>query len=175
MYQEFIAEYTASHLREHIGELLEEIDSWYEGTDKITLVQPKSIDAASAVGGIVSELPETLPAYSVDCANKTFAGVLEDLYVYEYVGQINGMVSSGSRTSVEKLINRHAAAVEAFIRRHQNLHFYTTDHFRLIGMAFVGTDFSGAERVQEGDRELWLAAFSIDVLWDVSEDGPSNA
>lgn len=173
MYQEEIAAQTADHLRTHISGYLDRIASRH--SDQITLLIPKSIEPASVVGGMVSELPNRLPAYGIDCLNKVSAGMEEDLFLFQYQGQINGMIAAGSQDLVDKLAKRHAAAIELFVREHVGLHKFTTDNFSFVEMDYIETEFSGAELVDESeDRQLWLGAFSINVFWFTSEDGPST-
>lgn len=173
MYQEEIASTTADHLRTHIKDYLNAVSAKH--SDKLSLVVPRSIDSASIVGGMISELPTKLPAYAIDCLNKSFAGTDENLFIYQYQGQINGMVAAASQDHVDKLTKRHSAAVEWFIREHLGLHALSGDGFTLLEFDYVETDFSGAELVDESaDRELWLGAFSINVFWFTSEDGPNG-
>jgi hypothetical protein len=175
MYQEKIAQLTADHLRTHIDELLAEVNAQFPDNDIIKLVTPKKIEVAGQVGGVVNELPENLPHYAVDCLSKTFGGVREDLWTFQYDGHFAGMVAATNQTAVDKLAKRHASAVELFLRRHWHLHLHSDEDFTLMQMIFMGSDFSGAEPVGEvNGRELWLGAFRIDVAWSTSEDGPSD-
>jgi len=171
MYHEQIAKLTADHLRTHIAAYLAEIEAEYLGTDKVTLVVPKSIDPASVVGGMMTEFDQILPQYGVDVLNKNLGAEIEGLFTYDYAGQINGIVSSTSRDSVDKLCSRHARAVEKFIKEHLfNLHS-TDPNFTMIGIGFMGLDCSGAENLGTvNDREIWIAAFSINLIWATSED-----
>jgi hypothetical protein len=172
MFHEQIAKLTADHLRTHIKVYLDSISAEYSGTDKVTLTVPKSIDPASVVGGLMTEFDQTLPQYGIDVLNKALGEDIEGLFTYNYFGQINGLVSSTSRDSVDKLCSRHARACETFIREHQLMHEQSNANFSVLAFAFVGIDFSGAENLGSiDDREVWVAGFSINVVWATSEDG----
>lgn len=173
MFQEDIADWTATHLRTHIEAYLDEVNGRF--SIPATLVLPKSIESTSVVGGLISSYNEILPQYGIDCADKEFSEAIGDLYTYQYTGQINGMLHGTSRQAVDTAIKRHGAAVELFIKRHQFLHEYVTDDFSFLELAMGTVSFSGAEDLGVVDgRQLWLAAFSIDVAWFTSEAGPGQ-
>jgi len=171
MFQEQIAKLTADHLRTHIGAYLAAIESEYTAKESITLTVPKSIDYSSLVGGMMTEFDKILPQYGVDVLSKILGEDNENLFTYNYLGQINGLVSATSREAVDKLCTRHARAVEHFIKQHQFMHQETNTNFALLAMAFGGLEFSGAENLGTyNDREVWIAGFSIDLIWATSED-----
>jgi hypothetical protein len=173
MYGEDLARETARHLREHIKAYLDAINLEYPGDKSVTLVVPKQIEPASAVGGMITEFDKILPQYGIDILGKLLSADDASLWAYEYTGQINGLVHGGSREAVDYLISRHERAVETFIREHKVLHDFETANFKLIEFAFAGLDFSGAEDVS-GDESLWLAGFSINCSWFISESGPDQ-
>jgi hypothetical protein len=176
MYQEDIARETTRHLREHIKDYLDDIWAQYTGELTVPLVVPKRIDISSSVGGMINEFDQILPQYGIDILGKAFSPTDESLWSYEYPGQINGLVHGGSRESVDLLIGRHARAVEFFIRQHKLLHEFKTNNFSLLELAFAGVDFSGAEEMvdSESGGTTWLAGFSINASWFLSEDGPDD-
>lgn len=174
MYQEQIAQYTADHLRTHIGDYLADIFAEFTGQETIELVLPKRIERASVVGGLWTEFDSILPQYGVDILTKSPSSDDASLWTYEYPGQINGMVMASSRDVVDKLCDRHERAVEFFIRQHQFLHNYETENFRMIELVFGTVDFSGAEDVSSEGVARWLAGFSINASWFVSEEGPQQ-
>lgn len=174
MYHENLKKLTADHLRTHIKAYLTEVDAQYTGSAKINLVLPKSIDASSVVGGIVSEFQNTLPQYGIDISDKLMGQDTSGLWTYQYVGQINGLVNAGSQPSVDKLVDRHAQAVEMFIRRHMYLHKEKNAYFSIFEFDFEGISWSGAENVGGPDGDVWLAGFSANVSWYTSEDGPDD-
>lgn len=165
MYQETLAKLTADHLREHIATYLTEISAEYN--DNVTLVIPKSIEFASNVGGIAAEFDQILPAYVVDVLEKTRAADPDNLTLYDYAGHIAGMVSAGSMDTVDKLVKRHAEAVERFIKQHLVLHLPVDPRFSMTQFVFLNSAGSGAEEVEDG---RWLGAFRIECLWTLSED-----
>lgn len=173
MYQEQLAEITGTHLRSHIKAYL--LDVGGDFSDGVPLLVPKRIEPASVVGGMISEFDSILPMYGIDVLGKTASQDDTALWSYEYAGQINGLVSSGSREAVDKLIKRHEAAVEMFIRDHRLMHQENNDRFSIIEFAFAGSDFSGAEDLGEHEgSQVWLAGFSINVSWFTSESGPDQ-
>jgi len=172
MFHEKIAKLTADHLRTHIEAYLDIISAEYTGIEQSTLIVPKSIDPASVVGGMMTEFDQILPQYGVDVLSKILGEEIENLFTYDYLGQINGLVNSTSRESVDKICYRHARAVEYFIKQHQFLHNENNTNYRILGFGFAGLDFSGAENLGTvNDREVWVAAFSVNVIWATSEDG----
>lgn len=173
MFHEQLAKITADHLRSHIKAYLGEVSAGFTGSESTTLIVPKKIDPASVVGGMITEYDKILPQYGIDVLGKTISQDDVALFAYEYAGQINGLVHSGSREAVDRLVKRHATAVELFIRRHQYLHQPVNTGFKFLEMVFAGIDFSGAEDLGEhNNRTVWLAGFSINVSWFTSEDGP---
>lgn len=170
MFQEQIASLTADHLRTHISDNLEFIGSLFPVDDQVKLVLPKSISVASAVGGMFKDFDRILPAYSIDIWGKAEAITIDNLNTYDYAGQISGMISANSRDAADKLVKRHAAAVELFFRTHERLHEMNTSEFRIIFFGFSNTEFSGAEYLSElNGREVWIAGFSFDCIWTTSE------
>ena len=174
MYQEDLARYTSDHLRSHIKPYLDEVWSEYTAPDSVPLIVPKRIDFSSQVGGMITEYDKILPQYGIDILGKDQAPSDDSLWSYIYSGQINGLVSGGSREAVDYLVARHSRAVEAFIRRHWHLHQHENANFRILEFLFSGFDFSGAEDVSTSDRDIWVAGFSHNVVWLTSEDGPSD-
>jgi len=174
MYHEQIAKYTADHLRSHIKVYLDEISARYTGKDIIPLVVPKTISATSVVGGMWTQFDQILPQYGIDIFGRQFSQSSENLFLYEYVGQINGMVHASSEDTVDKTIKRHGEAVERFIKEHQLLHQAEPNGlFRVIEFGHADTDFSGAEQIQgEENKFVWVAGFSINVAWLISEAAP---
>lgn len=141
----------------------------------ITLTNPKSISSASVVGGLFTSFNDILPQYGIDISNKIFVPEGPDLFTYQYVGQINGLIHAGSEQAADQVIKRHAAAVELFIRRHQYAHSYEVAQFKLIEMLFNDIEMSGAEDLGMVDgKQMWLSAFSMNLFWWTSEDGPSQ-
>lgn len=174
MFQEQLARLTANHLREHIKDYLDDISSEATADLSVPLLVPKRIDVSSVVGGLISEFAQILPQYGIDITAKHQSTDDSALWSYEYVGQINGLVHGGSREAVDLLISRHARAVEFFIKKHQFLHGYSDDNFKILEFLYVDTDFSGAEDISDSENTLWLAGFSMNVLWFTSEFGPSD-
>lgn len=173
MYGEDLGRYTADHLRTHIKDYLNQVQLRYGGDQVVTLVVPKSIEFTSVVGGTISEFDKILPQYGIDVLGKSPSQDDTSLWSYEYAGQINGVVHAGSREAAHYLMSRHATAVEHFIKEHSILHDFNNPNFKIIEFVFAGTDFSGAEDISE-DQSLWLAGFSINCSWFVSEDGPGQ-
>jgi len=171
MFQEQIAKLTADHLRTHIGAYLAAISAEYTAKEGVTLTVPKSIEYSSLVGGMMTEFDKILPQYGVDVLSKVIGEDIENLFTYNYLGQINGLVSATSRDAVDKLCTRHARAVEQFIKQHQFMHNENNTNYRILGVGFAGLEFSGAENLGTyNDREVWIAGFSIDIIWATSED-----
>lgn len=174
MFHEQIAKQTADHLRTHIEGYLDEVNAWFPD-DQIQLTVPKSIDVSSVVGGLFASFNEILPQYGIDISNKVFVPEGENLWTYQYTGQINGMLHGNSEQFVSKAIARHAAAVELFIKRHSVMHELETDQFTIVEMVWVDMIFSGAEDLGEVEgQQTWLAGFSIDLGWITSEQGPGQ-
>lgn len=173
MFQEKLAKATADHLRSHIAEYLVEVAAQFPPDQTTTLIVPKKIDVASKVGGVVTEFENELPQYAVDCMSKSSAGSSDGLWIYEYAGHIAGMVASGSQDSCDKIVKRHSAAVEKFVQSHYYLHKLSDADLTLTEFYWHNSDFSGVEPLGEvNGRELWMAAFRLDVVWQTSEDGP---
>lgn len=170
MFQEDLARTTADHLRGHIADYLAWVTDRFPD-DQVKLVVPKSIEVASAVGGLWQEFDRILPMYGIDIWGKTFSVTVDNLNTWEYVGQISGLLSSNSRTGTDKLVRRHAAAVERFFQQHARMHESYTDDFKLLSLVFIDTEFSGAEYLGElNNREYWIGGFSFDCIWTTSED-----
>ena len=175
MYFEAIAELTCTHLRSHVEDYLEAISARYMGKDRVPLIVPKSIDATSVVGGMWTEFDNILPQYGVDVLGRSFSGVADNLFEYEYPGQINGMVHAMDEQTVDRICKRHCEAVERFIKEHQLMHQHTNDQFSIIELGHSETTLSGAEQINgEDNKTIWIAGFSVNVIWLVSEDGPSQ-
>lgn len=176
MYHEDLARLTADHLRAHIGAYLTAENARH--TEKVKLIVPKSIEPASVVGGMFTEFNNILPQYGIDVLDKVFMPDNSgDLFTYLYSGQINGLVHGSTQDSVDKLIKRHSAGVEFFIRNHLTLHESSqtplSANFALLEFSYLQTQFSGAEDLGEVEgSHTWMAAFSIDCAWLTSEDGP---
>jgi len=173
MFHEQIGKLTADHLRTHIKAYLAAIEAEYTSTPKqgVTLTVPKSIEYSSLVGGMMTEFDKILPQYGVDVLSKVGGEDIENLFTYNYIGQINGLVSATSRDAVDKLCSRHARAVEYFVKQHQFLHKESNANFSILAFGWINLEFSGAENLGEyNDREIWIAGFSTDVVWAVSED-----
>jgi hypothetical protein len=179
MYQEDVSKITADHLRSHIKAYLDEVSARYSGNKKLPLVVPKTIESASAVGGTMTEFNQILPAYGIDILNVSVSEDNSNLWSHQYDGQINGLVSGSSQSTVDGLIKRHAAAVEHFVRQHLLLHdghpSALSNDFRILNFLAGNLEFSGAEDLGETDGQtLWLGAFSLNVIWLVSENGPDD-
>jgi hypothetical protein len=177
MYQEEVADLTAAHLREHIGALLDAVQSIYN--DKVVLQNPKTIETANLVGGVYNADPNEMPAYAIDIIEKKFAGDAQaGLWLYIYNGHIAGVLSGSSESAVNAAIKRHEQAAERFVKSHSHIHSLTSllgNDFRIVELGFAGAAFSGAEQINaQQDRELWIAGFRIDLQWVVSEDGPGD-
>ena len=140
--------------------------------DQITLVLPKKIEVASAIGAVMSEFDKSLPSYAVDIMDKSIWQGGEDLNLYLYDGHISGLLGGNSQDVVDKTCKRHSSAVELFVRQHLTIHDYENDNFKVISFQFVSAQTTGAELLadEETGRELWLDGFRIDVSWIVSED-----
>lgn len=174
MYQEDIARQTATHLRSHIKDYLDAISLEYTGDLAVPLIVPKRIDIASSVGGMINEFDQILPQYGIDVLGKSLSPDDASLWDYEYLGQINGLVHAGSREAVDLIIDRHARAVEVFIRQHRLLHKFQNNNFSIVEFVFAGVDFSGAEQISDETRTTWLAGFSMNCSWFTSEDSPDD-
>jgi len=175
MYHENIARFTANHLRSHIKSYLDIIAAEYTGELSVPLIVPKRIDYNSAVGGMINEFAQILPEYGIDVLNKIPGQSDASLWIYEYIGQLNGLVDGGSREAVDLQIARHARAVEMFIRAHKTLHQQEFTGFSLVEFIFVTTEWSGAEYLGTAeDRDIWIAGFSTNVSWITSEEGPED-
>lgn len=173
MYQEPIAKYTSDHLRSHIADYLVAVRASLATPDTIKLVTPKSITAASAVGGLMADLGKLTPMYAVEVGNKILGTGPENVIAYEYDGFITGLVMGNTKEEADKLMKRHAAACEMFVKSHEFLHLADLGDFAIIGLGFVSTEFTGAEKLPlEGDG--WLAAFTVNCLWVTSENGPGQ-
>lgn len=172
MFQEDLAKITADHLRTHIAGYLATVAARYD--DSVTLVNPKEIVVASAVGGLIQEFDSILPKYAVDVFGKTYAATGEDLNSWEYSGQVSGLISANSQDTADRIIKRHSAAVETFILNHEGLHQAVdsswNDDFIILSFGFSGLDLSGAEYAGDvNGREIWIAGFSFDCLWMTGE------
>lgn len=179
MYHEDLARLTADHLRTHIEVYLTEENARYN--DKVKLIVPKSIEPASVVGGMFTEFDNILPQYGIDILEKVFIPDNSgDLFTYLYTGQINGLVHASTRDAVDKLVKRHGASVERFVRQHQTLHDWQTpvplnENFRITEFAFSAIQWSGAEDLGEVEgAHTWMAGFSCDCAWVTSEEGPGQ-
>jgi len=178
MYHEALAALTAVHLRTHIEAYL--TDENAKHSDKTKLVVPKSIDAASVVGGMFIEFDNILPQYGIDVFEKVFIPDNSgDLFTYLYTGQINGLVHASTREAVDKLCKRHGASVERFIREHLTLHEFQgprlNDEFLVTEFSFTSIQWSGAEDLGEVEgAHTWMAGFSADCAWVTSENGPGQ-
>lgn len=177
MYFEHIAKLTAQHLNEHIAGYLAAIAQEFAGTEITSLDLPKAVRVDSVVGGVFTAELDELPVYAVDSQVKAEDPEDDNLYTYIYNGTIIGMDTALTSLEVDRKIKRHEWAVEKFVREHPWLHEAVAPHFRVIGFAFVGSSFSGAEQViddQDPTQIVWVDAFRIDVRWKISEDGPSE-
>lgn len=177
MFQEELAEMTADHLRGHIEAYLTEIQARYADRSKLQL--PKTIETANLVGGVYNTTVNAMPAYAVDVIDKAFSEMRDNLWLYQYSGHIAGVVSGNDERAVNRLVKRHEAAVELFVRTHLNFHYPQTvpnsADFSLIELQFIGAAFSGAEQIDmEQDRKIWIAGFRNDLAWIASEEGPGN-
>jgi hypothetical protein len=174
MFQEEIAAYTASHLRVHIGGYLSEIQA--VKNDGIKLALPKTVETANLVGGVYAAKLDALPAYAIDIIEKDFIPNPDDLWLYQYTGHIAALISANSEESANKIIKRHEQAVEKFVRIHNLLHEHKEALWTVREMGFGGAGFSGAELVAEDveKRKLWVAGFRIDLVWLISEEGPTQ-
>ena len=175
MYFEQIAKVTADHLRLHLPTYLSQISQEFAGLDIVTLQPPNDISVDSLVGGVFAVPLENLPVYAVDALNKQPDPTIIDLYTYLYDGHIVGMVTANSAHDVDRQIKRHEWAVEQYVREHLFLHQLSGEHFTILGLEFIGSQFSGAEMAEDNEDttlQVWVDAFVINVRWTVSEDGP---
>lgn len=179
MFHEDVGRITAEHLREHIEGYLAQINERYG--DPVNLTVPKSIEVTSVVGGLFKDYDNILPQYGIDVLNKEESPSADNLWTYVYTGQINGMVHGTSDNIVDQMIHRHGAAVEQFVREHYTLHqdpadlFNQAREFTITKFLFSNIEWSGAEDLGEVDgRQIWLGAFSLNCLWEVSENGPGQ-
>jgi len=174
MYAEEVAILTAKHLREHIQDYLDYVQQLHH--DSVKIQMPKSIETDNLVGGVYNTKLDAMPAYAVDIISKAFTERLEDLWLYSYDGHIAGVVSGQDEVAVNRLIKRHEAAAEMFVKRHEFMHQVQSElgaDFSIRQLGFTGAAYSGAELVEERDnRQVWMAGFRIDLIWIVSEDGP---
>ena len=174
MFQEQIAEQTASHLRVHFEEYLEEVEERFSGSDRLNLKIP-DVSSVSLVGGVIQAPVEALPVVAVDCLNKSVIPNNESLYLYQYDGAIVGMVEGSSESVCDRRVKRYAAAGEKFIKEHQYLHenFETnTKPYGIREFLYNSSRFSGTMEVKSEDGPtVWIAGFALDVLWISSEDG----
>jgi hypothetical protein len=175
MFQEELALYTSDHLRSHIKAYLQAVDDLYTGNKKVPIPPPKTIEVASVVGGTMDQFDQILPAYGIDVLNVIASEDALSLWTHQYDGQINGLVSGSSASIVDAMIKRHAKAVETFVRNHELLHKLNSSEYTLVGFGAGNLEFSGAEDLGEVENTpVWLAAFSLNVSWFVSEDGPGQ-
>ena len=177
MYQEEIADLTAEHLRSHMQAYLDEVKAIYQ--DAVELTFPKAIETANLVGGVYNATQKAMPAYAVDIIDKVFTEHADDLWLYQYNGHIAGVISASSEDTANKIVKRHEQATEMFVKRHDHFHQMAAqlpgNNFMIVGLGFVGSAFSGAEKIDESqNRETWIAGFRIDLAWIVSEDGPGD-
>jgi hypothetical protein len=174
MFQEQIASITASDLRGHIEEYLEDVDALYAGSDKMNLRVPE-VSAISLVGGVMQARIDSLPLVAVDCLDKTVVPSNESLYLYQYEGAIVGLIEASSDDISDRRVKRYAAATEKFVREHQYLHENpqtNTKPFTFREFLYMATRFSGSMEVTSEDGpSRWIAAYIIEVLWVISEDG----
>lgn len=168
MYEKQIAQVTREHLVSHLPELLAEV----ERLDQLKLIMPKAVEISSIVGGIMDH--KQMPAYALDVQTKELSAVNDNLWEYNYVGQITGMVSGKTSIEVDDLVKGHKSAVELFCVRHHEAVFTTADpHFTIMGFEFSQSDFSGAiDRTTDPRKPFWIAAFQIGIAWLVSEEPP---
>lgn len=173
MFFEQIGEYTRAHLQTHIAEYLSEQQSLFD--DKLPLVLPKTIDVSSLIGGVMQVARDTLPQYAINIVNKRPSTRLENLYLYEYPGELMLMVGGNSASDVDRLAWRHATALEKFIKEHQTFHQHSdTDGFLLMDWVWISTTIMGAMQLEKEDSpvgELWVNAAQLDVIWTTSEMG----
>lgn len=177
MFQEEIADLTANHLATHIRAYLDAVQALYP--DNVVLQSPKSIETANLAGGVYNATPDEMPAIAVDIIDVEFStATAEGLWLYKYSGHIAEVVSGNSETNVNREIKRHQQAVEKWVNDHQYLHQLTStlgNDFKLIALGFLGSAFSGAEKVNErDDRPMWIAGYRIDLEWFVSQPGPND-
>lgn len=175
MFQEEVADLTATHLRSHLEGYRTILQARY--TDAAKLQLPKTVETNNLVGGVYNATTDRMPAYAVDIISKAFHSQSDEgLWLYSYDGHIAGVVSGGSEFAVNKLIKRHEQMVEMFVKDHEFMHSQESaisNDFRLRELGFSGAAFSGAELTEErDDRQVWMAGFRIDLLWVVSERGP---
>lgn len=179
MFQEEVANITAEHLREHIGDYLDILQARYG--DAVKLQGPKSIQTDNLVGGVYNAALGNMPAIAVDIIEKIFAGENPDgLWIYNYQGHIAGVVSAQGEVGANRICKRYEQATEMFVKEHLFMHqsesqLTDPNDFSIHEFGFVGAAFSGAEMIKdENDRETWIAGFRIDTLWIVSESGPGQ-
>lgn len=173
MWQEEIADYTASHLRSHIGAYLEAIEA--EKGDNIKLRVPQGVETENLVGGVYSVDTKKLPAYAVDVMNKHYVGGGgDDAYLYSYEGHIAIIVSAASEAAANVTVKRHARAVERFVREHQFLHVteVVVGQCSIHEFGFADMALSGAAKIEETSKNIvWVAGARVDVVWVTRETG----
>lgn len=167
MFFEQIATITRDHARTHLREYLDAVNALY--ADKVSLVLPKSFEVSSIVGGMAGVSRATLPAYAVDTYTKTLATDVEDLNTYLYGGHFMGLVGGENQRGVEKVVKRHGAAVEMFIREHKLMPHDDIYPFLIVEFIFNRIEFFGAASLEKEGRDFWIDGFRIDCSWRVSE------
>lgn len=172
MFQEQLAEQLADHFRSHIKAYLEEANDAWPAGERETVRTGATVETASLAGGVMGIEIEKLPAFAVDVNNKVVAQVSEDLFLYEYNGQIAGLVIAGSQRSVNRLAKRYERATEKFIKEHEMVHSLETADYTVVRLVFQATDFSGAEEVTIEQKAVWIDGFRVDFSLVVSENGP---
>lgn len=166
MFFEQIATFTRDHHKEHMREYLNVVSGLY--ASKVPLILPKSYEVSSLVGGLAGVSRQTLPAYSVDAYTKALATDTDDLNTYVYGGHFLGLVGGENQNGIEKLVKRHGAAVEMFVREHR---YFPHDEapFMIVEFVFNRVEFFGAAAVEKDGKQFWIDGFRIDVGWRVSE------
>ena len=160
-----IALATSEHLRQHLQAYLAEFSTLYG----IGLFLPTKIMVSSELGGVEGE--NALPVYAVDAYTKTFSEQDEyDLNTWVYQGQITGLLGATTPDEVNKLVKGHSAACEKFAKEHKNISISGAG-YNVMEMTYTIVETSGGQQVDNDGTEYWLAAFKVDLFWNVSEDG----
>lgn len=177
-FYEQVAKLTRAHINTHLRDYLDTVNALYD--EQIQLDLPKRFDISTIVGGVVGVSRETTPAIAISANERSFSNDEDDVWSYIYSGQISGMVSSlDSANVVESLVRRYAGALETFINEHKREpvavgYNWALSPFIIKGIGYSRTEFFGAANVEEGELNVWVDGFRIDLAWSVIEPGPGQ-
>lgn len=179
MYFEEIEQWTRGELSSHLMTMLATEQAIHP--DNIPLLFPVAIDTSSVVGGNIGLTKETLPQYTIACQQKEIVeSGGEDLFVFDYLGQITIFVGSTRGSFADAAIRRHAKVVERWIGDHLNPQ-EVRDLFTIYEMRYSSTVFSGSMpmeseniNAQTDDPDVWIAGAEVNLAWRLIESGPRN-